>query len=307
MPTVQSHTRPNESQVLGPIIVLLAATGFSAKAILVKLAYVYHVDAIALLMLRMLLSLPFFLAMAWWASRSAPPQALTRREWLLVCVAGLAGYYLASLLDFLGLQYISAGLERLILFIYPTFVVLISALFFHRPIGRRDVYALLLSYAGIALVFWHDLGVSRGGHVVWGSLLVLGSALSYAIYLLGSGALVHKLGSLRYTAYASIVSCLAVFLQFTLTRDLAQLNQPLPVWSYGMAMAIFSTVLPVWLMSEGIRRIGSSRSSMIGTIGPILTIGMGYFFLDEPVALIQIVGAMLVLAGVAVISLKRGA
>jgi drug/metabolite transporter (DMT)-like permease len=305
MATAQVRTGSHDAHLLGPVIVLLAATGFSAKAILVKLAYVYHVDAVTLLMLRMLLSLPFFLVMAWWSRRSAAPQALTRREWLLLCLAGLAGYYLASLLDFLGLQYISAGLERLILFIYPTFVVLLSALFFHRPIGRRDICALLLSYAGIALVFWHDLGVGQGSQVALGSALVLASALSYAVYLLGSGALVHKLGTLRYTAYASIVSCLAVFLQFALTRDLAQLDQPLPVWGYGVAMAIFSTVLPVWLMSEGIRRIGSSRTSMIGTIGPILTIGMGYFILDEPVTLVQIAGAMLVLAGVAVISLKK--
>ena len=300
-------TGHSEADLLGPVIILLAATGFSAKAILVKLAYVYRVDAVTLLALRMLLSLPFFIAMAWWSSRDARREPLTRREWLLVGVMGLAGYYLASLLDFLGLQYISAGLERLTLFLYPTFVVLISAAFFHRRISRLDLYALLLSYTGIALVFWHDLKISQDSDVALGSLLVLGSALSYAVYLIGSGTLVHKLGSLRYTAYASIVSCVAVLLQFAITRSPAQLDQPAAVYGYGLAMAVFSTVLPVWLMSEGIRRVGSSRASMIGTVGPILTIGMGYFFLDEPIALVQMAGALLVLAGVAVISLKRGA
>ena len=300
-------TGHSEADLLGPVIILLAATGFSAKAILVKLAYVYRVDAVTLLALRMLLSLPFFIAMAWWSSRDARREPLTRREWLLVGVMGLAGYYLASLLDFLGLQYISAGLERLTLFLYPTFVVLISAAFFHRRISRLDLYALLLSYTGIALVFWHDLKISLDSDVALGSLLVLGSALSYAVYLIGSGTLVHKLGSLRYTAYASIVSCVAVLLQFAFTRSPARLDQPAAVYGYGLAMAVFSTVLPVWLMSEGIRRVGSSRASMIGTVGPILTIGMGYFFLDEPIALVQMAGALLVLAGVAVISLKRGA
>ena len=307
MSKAAGHTRPGDADLLGPVIILLAATGFSAKAILVKLAYVYRVDAVTLLTLRMLLSLPFFMAMAWWSSRDAQQEPLTRREWLMVGLMGLAGYYLASLLDFLGLQYISAGLERLTLFLYPTFVVLISAAFFHRPIGRRDLYALLLSYAGIALVFWHDMKLSQGGSVVLGLLLVLGSALSYAVYLIGSGTLVHKLGALRYTAYASLVSCAAVLLQFALTRDLGQLAQPGQVYAYGVAMAIFSTVLPVWLMSEGIRRVGSSRASMMGTIGPILTIGMGYVFLDEPITVVQMVGALLVLAGVAVISLKRTA
>ena len=303
---------PNQStagdvSLIGPVIVLLAATGFSAKAILVKLAYVYHVDAITLLALRMLLSLPFFVAMAWWSSREGRREPLTLREWLLVAVMGLAGYYLASLLDFLGLQYISAGLERLTLFLYPTFVVLISALFFHRPVSRRDLYALVLSYAGIGLVFWQDLKISQDGSVVLGSALVLASALSYAIYLIGSGTLVHKLGALRYTAYASIVSCAAVLLQFALTRNPSDLEQPVAVYGSGLAMAVFSTVLPVWLMSEGIRRVGSSRASMIATVGPILTIGMGHAFLGEPVTVVQMVGALLVLAGVAVISLKKSA
>ena len=296
-----------DAGLIGPMIVLLAATGFSAKAILVKLAYVYHVDAITLLALRMLLSLPFFVAMAWWSSRDGHREPLTMREWLLVVVMGLAGYYLASLLDFLGLQYISAGLERLTLFLYPTFVVLISAMFFHRPISRRDLCALVLSYAGIGLVFWQDLKINQDGGVVLGSLLVLASALSYAIYLIGSGALVHKLGALRYTAYASIVSCIAVLLQFALTRNLNDLDQPPAAYGYGVAMAVFSTVLPVWLMSEGIRRVGSSRASMIGTVGPILTIGMGHAFLNERVTLVQMAGALLVLAGVAVISVKRSA
>jgi len=178
-----SPSSPN-AFLFGPIIVLLAATGFSAKAILIKLAYVYQVSAVTLLALRMLFSLPFFLGMAWWSNRSGEGNALTYREWGLVCTMGLAGYYLASLLDFLGLQYISAGLERLILFLYPTFVVLLSVVIFHRSITRRDLFALLLSYAGIGVVFWHDLNI--GGdtqNVALGSLLVLASLIAYAFYL----------------------------------------------------------------------------------------------------------------------------
>lgn len=295
-----------ESLWWGTIIVLIAATGFSAKAIFVKLAYEYHTNAVTLLTLRMLFSLPFFAIMAWWsASKNEGAAALTSKELLLVFLMGLAGYYLASLLDFLGLQYISAGLERLILFLYPTFVVLISALFFHRRIGRNDILALLLSYAGIALVFWHDLSITHQDKVILGSLLVLGSGISYAIYLVGSGALIHKVGTLRYTAYVSIVSSIAVILQFGLTHPVSELNQPMPVYLYSLAMAIFSTVLPVWWMAEGVKRIGASRAAMIGAIGPILTIGMGYIFLNEPITFIQTIGSALVLAGVAVISIKK--
>ncbi|MES2353961.1 MAG: DMT family transporter [Pseudomonadota bacterium] len=294
-----------DSPLLGQILVLLAATGFSAKAILVKLAYVYHVNAVTLLALRMLLSLPFFLAMVLWSRRQGQETPLTRREWVLVGVMGLSGYYLASLFDFLGLQYISAGLERLILFLYPTFVVMISAVFFHRRITRRDVIALLLSYAGIALVVWHDLKINHDKDIVLGGLLVLASAIFFAVYMVGSGALVQKLGSMRYTAYASIASCLAVILQFVLTHDIKELEQPMPVYGYALAMAIFSTVLPVLLMSEGIRRVGSSAASMIGTVGPVLTIGMGYAFLHESVTLLQTAGVILVLAGVVVISRQK--
>lgn len=297
----------NESLWWGTIIVLIAATGFSAKAIFVKLAYEYHTNAVTLLTLRMLFALPFFAIMAWWSASKSDGAVLTSKELFLVFLMGLAGYYLASLLDFLGLQYISAGLERLILFLYPTFVVLISAIFFHRRIGGHDVVALFLSYIGIALVFWHDLGISHQEKVILGSLLVLGSGISYAVYLVGSGALIHKVGTLRYTAYVSIVSSVAVILQFSLTHPVRELNQPIPVYVYSFVMAIFSTVLPVWWMAEGIKRIGASRAAMIGAVGPILTIGMGYVFLNEPITFIQTIGSALVLAGVVVISIKKRA
>jgi drug/metabolite transporter (DMT)-like permease len=165
--------------------------------------------------------------------------------------------------------------------------------------------ALLFCYAGIALVFWHDMKINKEEGIVLGSLLVLASSISYAVYMVGSGTLVHKMGSIRYTAYASIVSCVAVILHFLAARDVGELVQPMPVIGLGITMAVFSTVLPVLLMSEGIRRIGSARASMIGTVGPVLTIGMGYFFLNEPITLPQVAGAILVLAGVAVISLRK--
>jgi drug/metabolite transporter (DMT)-like permease len=298
MPPIQ-----NSQRLSGVLLVLLAAVGFSAKAIFVKLAYRYGVDSISLLSLRMLFSLPFFLLMAWWAGRNQTAARLTQGDWKLVVAMGIAGYYLSSLLDFLGLQFISAGLERLILFLYPTFVLLIAAIFFKQGFTRRDIASLLLSYAGVVFVFFHDVQ-SGQKNVLLGSLLVLASALTYAIYFIGSGRIVGKIGSLRYSAYATIVSCIAVLIHFALTRDLSSLQQPAQVYILSLLMALFSTVLPVYFLSEGIRRIGSSHASMIGFIGPVMTIFLGSVLLGEQVGATQIVGMVLVLAGVLIISMK---
>lgn len=294
---------PKNHRLFGVLLVLLAALGFSTKAIFVKLAYRYGIDSISLLALRMIFSLPFFLLMAWWVWRSQTSARLTFGDWKLVVAMGIAGYYLSSLLDFLGLQYISAGLERLILFLYPTFVLLLSALFFKQHMSRRDGLALLISYAGIGFVFSHDVS-SGQKNILLGSLLVLASALTYAIYFIGSGRIVGKIGSLRYSAYATIVSCIAVLLHFALARDITSLQQPTEVYVLSLVMALFSTVLPVYFLSEGIRRIGSSHASMIGFIGPVLTIFLGTIFLGEQIGATQIIGMLLVLAGVLVISLR---
>jgi drug/metabolite transporter (DMT)-like permease len=215
----------------------------------------------------------------------------------------LVGYYLSSFLDFLGLQYISAGLERLILFLYPTLTVLLSAWLYRRAIGRRIILALVLSYAGIALVFLHDVGVKEGG-IVLGSALVFASTLSYAIYLVGAGHAIARIGTLRFTAYASLVASAACVLQFLVMRPLSALELPLRVYELSIAMAIFSTVLPVFLLSFAIKRIGSGSASLIGTVGPVSTIYMAYLFLGESIGVLQIAGSALVLGGVVIISLS---
>ncbi|MGB8856106.1 MAG: DMT family transporter [Burkholderiales bacterium] len=293
----------NKARLAGVLMIFLAALGFSAKAIFVKLAYKYGVDSISLLSLRMLFSLPFFLLMAWWAGRDGASARLSKADWNIVVAMGIAGYYLSSLLDFLGLQFISAGLERLILFLYPTFVLLLSAILFKQKMARRELVALLVSYAGIGFVFYHDIGTGQK-NILLGSLLVLASALTYAIYFIGSGRIVGKIGSLRYSAYATIVSCIAVLVHFSATRDLVSLRQPGQVYALSLLMALFSTVLPVYFLSEGIRRIGSSHASMIGFIGPVLTIFLASSLLGESVGATQIVGMLLVLSGVLIISLK---
>lgn len=279
----------------------IAAVGFSFKAILVKLAYAYAVDAITLIALRMLFSAPFFLAVAVRERRNALHVPLSGREWAQIALLGVLGYYGASFLDFLGLQYISAGLERLILFLYPTLVVVLSLLFFGKRITRRELYALTLSYGGIALAFAHDLEASSS-NVVLGSLLVFGSALAYAIYLIGNGQLVGKVGAARFTAHAMAWASLACIVQFLLTHPLSKLALPWQVYALALAMAVFSTVLPTFMVSAAIRRIGSNRVALIGAVGPLATIFLGYWVLAEPISAPQLAGAALVMLGVILVS-----
>ena len=291
----------NRDALLGVIFALLAAVGFSAKAILVKLAYLDSVDAMTLLALRMAFSVPFFVGVALWARRQHA-EPLNQHDRMLVLGLGLIGYYLSSFLDFLGLQYISAGLERLILFLYPTMTVILTALVYKRVIGRRTLAAMALCYAGIVLVFMHDMGTKQGVSVVLGASLVFASTLSYSIYLVGAGHAIARIGAARFTAYAMIVASAASLLQLGVTHPLSALDLPLRVYELAIAMAIFSTVLPVFLLSYAIHRIGSGNASLIGTIGPVSTIYMAYVILGESISLLQIVGSSLVLVGVLVIS-----
>ena len=293
----------NRDALFGVVFALLAAVGFSAKAILVKLAYIDSVDAVTLLALRMAFSAPFFIGIALWAKRQHA-EPLSRHNKMLVLALGLIGYSLSSFLDFLGLQYISAGLERLILFLYPTMTVILTALVYKRAIGKKVIAAMALSYAGIVLVFLHDTGMKRPDSVILGASLVFASTLSYAVYLVGAGHAIARIGASRFTAYAMVVASAASLLQFGVTHPLSALDLPLRVYELATLMAIFSTVLPVFLLSYAIRRIGSGNASLIGSIGPVSTIYMAYVFLHESISLLQIVGSSLVLIGVLIISVS---
>ncbi|WP_374487042.1 DMT family transporter [Zoogloea sp.] len=295
----------NPGHRVGLIFAVLGAVGFSFKAILIKLAYPYGVDAITLLALRMGMSLPFFIALGWQDQRRRQPEALTRRDVLLLLGLGTSGYYLASYLDFLGLHYISAALERLILFAYPTLVVVLSALFLGKPITRRAMACIALCYSGIALAVAHDLTITGTARDVWiGGSLVFASAVSYALYLMGNGQAVVRLGAARTTAWASTAACVLCLAHFALTRPLGLLVQPAPVLLLAAAMALFSTVLPVWMVSEAMRRLGAGPVSLIGTLGPVITLFLGWLILAEPIGLFQLLGGSLVVAGVVLVGKK---
>ncbi len=285
---------------------LLAAAGaiaFSGKAIIVKLSYVYGVDAVTVIMYRMLFALPFFIAMGLWAERQAIAREnpLTRRDVIDIVGLGFVGYYLSSYLDFLGLQYITASLERLILYLNPTLVVLLGWAIYKKPIHPMRMVAMAISYSGVMLVFSHELSLA-GSNVALGSSLVLGSAVSYAVYLLYSGQLVQRIGSLRLVGWATSVACVCCIAQFVVLRPLSAAAVPQEVLWLGVLNAIACTVAPVLMVMMAIERIGAALAAQTGMIGPMSTIALGVLLLDEPLNAWIGVGTVLVLSGVFIVS-----
>ena len=283
---------------VGVLLVFLSAIAFSAKAIFIKLAYAYPVDAITLLALRMLIATPFFLVMTILTSQNNSNTCLNLRDWISIVALGLGGMYFSSLFDFMGLAYISAGMERSVLFLYPTFVVLISASISGKSIGNREILALILSWSGMILIAMNDMSFGKTSNTLLGVSFVLLSALSYASYLVGSGHVIHKIGTQRFTAYSMMVACLACNFHFAATHTIASLNLPLKVYELGLGLAVVSMILPIFLLNSGIRRIGSSTASLISSIGPVSTIFMAAVFLNEAITLSQFIGTSLVLIGV---------
>jgi len=277
------------------LLAVLGALGFSGKAIIVKLAYRYGVDAITLIMYRMLFALPLFVALAWWASRGKA--ALAPRDWAGVVGLGFTGYYLASFLDFLGLAYISASLERLILYLNPTIVMVLGWLLYRRGVRPMQMAGMAISYGGVILVFGLELK-SQGADAALGALLVLASALSYAVYLVYSGELVRRLGAMRLVGLASTVACLLCIVQFLLLRPLGAAVVASEVIWLSLLNASLCTVMPVLLVMMAIERIGANLASQAGMVGPMATIALGALLLDEPFTLWVAAGTALVIAGI---------
>jgi drug/metabolite transporter (DMT)-like permease len=285
---------------------LLAAAGaiaFSGKAIIVKLSYTYGVDAVTVIMYRMLFALPFFIAMGLWAERQtiARENPLTRRDVIDIVGLGFVGYYLSSYLDFLGLQYITASLERLILYLNPTLVVLLGWAIYKKPIHPIRMLAMAISYSGVMLVFSHELSFA-GADVALGGSLVFGSAVSYAVYLLYSGQLVQRIGSLRLVGWATSVACVCCIAQFVVLRPLSAAVVPVDVLWLGVLNAVACTVAPVLMVMMAIERIGAALAAQTGMIGPMSTIAMGVWLLDEPLNAWIGAGTLLVLGGVFIVS-----
>jgi len=292
------------NQTIGAVFGITGIVMFSAKAIMVKVGYLYDVDTVTLLLLRMAFALPFFLIISIRANRKEDSVKLSKKDMWSVVGLGFIGYYLASYFDFYGLQYISASLERLILFVYPTLVIIITVVFLRKKARKIQIYAILITYFGILIAFADDLNVASDN--LWigvGSIFL--SALTYAFYLVGSGEMIPKLGAIRFTAYAMTVSCIMVIIHYLFTNSVEVFRQPWQVYALGVGMATVSTVIPSFLISEAIRRIGASNFAIYGSIGPISTILLAIIFLGERIDFYQIIGTIVVIVGVSIINVRK--
>ncbi len=290
---------------VGILCVIAGTFCFASKGILIKLAYLYGISATPLLTLRMLFALPFYLATALWLNRSAFEPLQKGDVWKIISL-GLLGYYVSSLLDFLGLQYISAGLERLILYIYPTLVLLMLAYWKHERINNTVKLALAIAYSGMLLVFAHDLRLATDIDLtLLGALLVFCSTISFALFIVLAGDMIKKVGSTRFTAYGMIAACSGVLAHGLSFGAIEDLQQPQPVYLLAIALAFFCTVIPSFLMNKGISLVGSGNAALIGSIGPIITLFLGALVLHETITSIQLIGAGLVIGGVSLATAKK--
>ena len=294
---------------IGVIICLLGAICFSTKAIFVKLAYRdTAVDAVSLLALRMIFSLPFFLVSAGVYSSKENNVKFTTKQWIYVALIGCLGYYISSLLDFMGLQFVTASIERLILFIYPTLVLLMNSVLFKQKIKLIQWLAVIITYAGLLLAFFSEVDIdsSQNENFLWGSFLIFVCAFTYAAYIVGSGKLIPMVGAIKFNSYAMSFACVGVLLHFFVTSEQSLIELPAKVYTYSFLMAILSTVIPSYLVTLGIKRIGSDTAAIVGSVGPVSTILLAYFFLNESIFAMQIVGTAMILFGVLLVSRGKG-
>lgn len=289
----------------GVFIGIIGIVLFSSKAVMVKLAYKYNVDAITILLLRMLFSFPFYIIIAYVYRNKNAAIKTTKKEYIWVVFFGVVGYYLASLFDFIGLTYIKASLERIILFVYPTVVILLNRVFLKQAITKIQATAIFLSYLGIVIAFSDEVTIS-GNSTYLGGFFVILSAITYASYLVGSGWLIPKFGVMKFTAYAMLVSCISVFIHYGFINKTDLLTLPWQVYGLGFLIAVFATVIPSFLVSASIKIISSSNFAIVAGIGPISTIVLASIFLGETLTFAQFSGALLVIIGIVITSLKKG-
>ena len=284
----------------GFIIAFAGSILFSTKAVIVKMAFLQtHTDALTLLTLRMVFSLPFFIGAAIWVGNKKDNPSLSARHWLSIIALGLFGYYISSLFDFIGLQYVSAGLERLILFIYPSLVVLINAAIFRQKITRVQKIALALTYLGIGIAYWGELTIDNSHpHFLLGCILIFICAITYSIYLVGSGKLVPLVGATKFTTYAMLAATAGIFVHFLIANNYKDIPAGDSFWQYGFLLAIIATVIPVFLIAHSMKRIGANNVAIVSSIGPVSTILQAHFLLGERIITEQVIGTVMVIAGV---------
>jgi drug/metabolite transporter (DMT)-like permease len=301
------NPKNNRITLAGFLITFIGAVLFSTKAIIVKKAFGdSHTDALTLLTLRMVFSLPFYISSAVIISNKKENIRINRKQWFYVILLGIFGYYISSLLDFIGLQYISAGLERLILFLYPTFAVLINVYFFKQQLSASQKIALALTYIGIAIAYYGEIKIDPGNpNFYFGSLMVFICAITYSIYIAGSGKIIPSIGANKFTGLAMLAATTSIFIHFLFKGNIQTLDTNTSLWKYGLLLAIFSTVIPSYMISNGLKRIGANNVAIISGIGPVSTIVQAHYILGEKIFTEQIVGTLMVIAGVLLTGLEK--
>lgn len=295
--------KSKQTFIYGILVGIIGIVLFSSKAVMVKLAYKYNIDALSMLLLRMLFAFPFYIVIAY-IYRKEKKQVTERQDYLWLVCFGFVGYYLASYFDFVGLTYIKASLERIILFIYPTIVLLFNKWFLKKEINNMQKLAILITYIGIVITFGSEVSVT-GSNANLGGFFVLLSAITYASYLVGSGWLIPKFGVMRFTAYAMLVSCVCVFIHYGIFSRIDIFNFPWQVYMLGLGIAVFATVIPSFLVSISIKLINSSNFAVIAGVGPISTIILAVIFLDESLTALQIIGTVVVILGILLVSKSK--
>ena len=291
-------------KVIAIILALVGAIMFSSKAVMVKLSYEYKIDSLSLLLLRMGFSLPIYITIACINKKTVSNENLSNKDWGYLIFLGIIGYYFASYLDFVGLQYITASLERLVLFIYPTITTILVAIYFKRKISIYKVIAIVFTYIGIGIAFWGKIQDNIQEDFWLGVFLIFASAITFSIYLVGSEKIIPKFGVQRFTSYCMIVSCLSVLIHFGIKSNVDITSFPWQVYAFGVIIAVFNTVLPSYMMSAAIKTIGSSTTSILSSIGPISVIILGYLLLHEQISYYQISGTLVVIIGVIIMAQK---
>ena len=298
-----SFENHQQRYVLALFLTIIGAVMFSAKGLFIKFAYKYQVDSVTLLVIRMGISVPIYLMIGIYSERFNK-ERINRQQMLAIAAFGVVGYYLASYLDMQGLQYISVSLERVVLFLYPTFVLLLSVIVLKQAITMKEVIAILLAYCGIILIFSETIG-NQLGDVVLGAVLVALSALAFAVFLLGSDRHIKIVGSVRFTAYAMSAAGSAVFLHYALSDRSDLFEQHQQVYFWGSVLALISTIIPTFFMAYGMKVLGAKKVSLLGVIGPVSTMILGVIFLDDKLSSLQIVGSMVVVIAVTFIVISN--
>jgi drug/metabolite transporter (DMT)-like permease len=298
------NTTPRQKYLIGFVFLVIANMAFSAKAVLIKLLYQYNVDTYSIICLRMLIAAPVYISVAIWVAFQKDNTPLTKKELLSIGGLGILSYYISSMLDFWGLKYISAGVERLILFTYPTMVLVISAMIFKQKITKIQIAAMLLTYIGVVISFVAEKGIGSQNNLILGAALIFTCAFTYSFYVIGTGELAKRFGSLKFTSYAVLAATIPTLIQSYCHDGMNIFHFPKEVYHLGISLALIATVVPTFLIVEGIQLVGAGNSGIIGFIGPVWTIFLANWLLYEPISIMQLIGTAIVLLGVFLISWK---